>query len=82
MHCFYRSLFGITGGYLTASLSLANPVKHAIILGIIGTVVSIIGVVVMWNASENWYPIALAATALPTTWLGAKLKMGFSFCRR
>jgi hypothetical protein len=69
----YRCLYGVAGGYLTASLSPANPVRHSVILGIIGTLVSIMGMVVMWGMSANWYPIALVITALPTTWLGAKL---------
>ncbi len=70
----YRSIYGVAGGYLTASLSPNYPVIHSIILGIIGTMVSAVGMVVMWNTSANWYPIALVITSLPVTWIGAQLR--------
>ena len=71
---FYRCVYTITGGYVTARLAPANPVRHSIILGLIGTVLGLIGVVVAWDLSPHWYPIALAVTAVPLTWLGGKLK--------
>jgi hypothetical protein len=70
----YRCLFTIAGGYLTAALAPVKPMKHGIILGLIGTVMACIGVVVGWNLSQHWYPISLVVTALPCTWLGAKLR--------
>ncbi len=71
----YRSVYAVLGGYVTAALAPANPMRHSIILGVIGTVVSIIGVFAGWDLSEHWYPIALVLTSLPCTWLGAKLKL-------
>jgi hypothetical protein len=70
----YRSLYAIAGGYITALLAPDRPLTHSIILGIIGVVVSAIGVVVGWDMSAHWYPIALVITSLPCTWLGGKLK--------
>lgn len=70
----YRSVYAVLGGYVTAALAPVNPMRHSIILGVIGTVVSIIGVFAGWDLSEHWYPIALVLTSLPCTWLGAKLK--------
>ena len=70
----YRCVYTIVGGYTTARLASANPVRHAIILGIIGTVLGAIGIIVAWDLSPHWYPIALAVTAVPLTWLGGKLK--------
>jgi hypothetical protein len=70
----YRCIYGVAGGYVTALLAPNRPMRHAIILGIIGTAISIIGAVVGWKLSAHWYPIALVVTALPTTWLGGKLK--------
>lgn len=71
----YRSVYAVLGGYVTAALAPVNPMRHSIILGVIGTVVSIIGVFAGWDLSEHWYPIALVLTSLPCTWLGAKLKL-------
>ena len=47
--------------------------KHAVILGIFGTISGIGGVIVGWDLSAHWYPISLAVLALPSTWLGGKL---------
>ncbi|MDB5209280.1 MAG: hypothetical protein JWQ30_107 [Sediminibacterium sp.] len=70
----YRCVYTIAGGYLTAALAPQRPMKHGIILGLIGIVMGSIGVVVGWNLSQHWYPISLVVTALPCIWLGAKLR--------
>jgi hypothetical protein len=74
----YRTLYNIVGGYITSSIAPTNPVRHAIILGFIGTLAGAVGVVVGWDLSDHWYPIALAVEAVPTCWLGGKLKAGWS----
>jgi len=71
----YRSFYVVAGGYVTAMLAPNRPMRHAIILGIIGMVVSIIGTVVGWDLPHHWYPIALVITTLPCTWLGSKLEI-------
>jgi len=70
----YRIVIGIAAGYLTAKLAPSNPVKHALILGIIGTVLGSLGVVLSWGSKLGpaWYPIALAALAIPQSWIGAR----------
>jgi hypothetical protein len=75
---FYRTIYGVAGGYITATLAPSLPMRHAVILGIIGTLASLVGAIVGWNLSAHWYPMALVITALPTTWLGAKLKKSAS----
>ena len=71
----YRSLYTVVGGFVTARLAPDRPMRHAIILGIVGIVAGCIGVVVGWNMSAHWYPIALVLGALPCTWLGGKLRL-------
>ena len=71
----YRCAYTVAGGYVTAWLAPDRPMRHAIILGIVGIVAGSIGMVVAWNLSpEHWYPISLVVTALPCTWLGGRLK--------
>lgn len=72
----YRSLFTILGGYVTATLAPTKPMKHVMILGLIGTVAGTLGIIVGWNLSEHWYPIALALTAYPFVWMGGRLRVG------
>jgi hypothetical protein len=69
----YRSVYGILGGYLVARLAPYAPIGHALVSGVIGLVVSAIGAVAMWNVGPNWYPVALAVTALPYAWIGGLL---------
>jgi hypothetical protein len=70
----YRTLAGVVGGYVTASLAPARATRHALVLGGIGTVLSVIGLVVMWGVGPAWYPIALAVLAMPSAWLGGRLR--------
>ena len=73
----YRSVYGILGGYLVARLAPYAPMGHALVSGGIGLVVSTIGAVAMWNFGPNWYPVALAVTALPYAWIGGRLERRF-----
>jgi hypothetical protein len=73
----YRSIYGVVGSYIAARLAPSQPMTHALILGFVGLVVSIIGAVVTWNKGPafgpHWYPVALIVLAIPTAWLGGKL---------
>ena len=69
----YRVIYGALGGYVTARLAPARPMMHATILGVIGTVLGVLGIVTMWRFGNHWYPIALAVLAVPQTLAGARL---------
>jgi hypothetical protein len=68
----YRLVFDVAGSALTARLAPDRPMRHALALGAIGLVLSIAGAAALWNAGPHWYPIAIAASALPSAWLGAR----------
>ena len=72
----YRTIYNVLGGYVTAAIAPANPIRHTIILGVIGTLGGIAGVIYGWDLSDHWYPIALAVEAVPTCWLGGKFRQG------
>jgi hypothetical protein len=40
---------------------------------LIGLCLSIVGAVAMWDAGLAWYMLGLAASALPSAWLGGRL---------
>ena len=75
----YRTVYGVAGSYVTARLAPNRPVGHALLLGAIGLFVSIVGAVATWNKipslGPHWYPIALIVLALPTAWVGGKLRL-------
>jgi len=69
----YRSIYSIAGFYLTAALAPDRPMRHAIVLGIIGTVFATLGALANWGKSVEWYPVLLVLVTLPCAWLGARL---------
>lgn len=72
----YRTVFSVLGAYVTARLAPRRPLKHALVLGGIGSLLSLGGVIANLAHPEIgplWYPVALLACTLPCCWLGAKL---------
>ena len=71
----YRVVIGVIAGWLTAKLAPKDPMRHAMLLGYIGTALGLAGVLVSWNQAlgPRWYAIALAAFAIPQSWLGGWL---------
>ena len=74
----YRVLFGVLGCYLAARLAPDRPMWHAMAVGVIGVVVSTVGLVATWNAGPafgpRWYAIALVLVSIPCAWAGGKLR--------
>jgi len=68
----------VLGSYIAARLAPSRPMLHAVVLGILGFVVSVIGAILTWNHTAefgpHWYPIALVILALPTAWVGGMLR--------
>jgi hypothetical protein len=72
----YRIVFTILGGYITARLARHAPMRHVLIVGILGLVTGTAGAIVairVANLGPTWYPIALAVTGFPCVWLGGLL---------
>ena len=69
----YRSIYSVAGFYLAAALAPNRPMRHAIILGIIGTAFATLGAVASWDKTANWYPVLLVLVTLPCAWLGGRL---------
>ena len=82
----YRIVFGIAGSYVTARLAPDRPMQHALLGGLIGLALSIVGAAVTWNGGPafgpHWYPLALIVTALPTAWAGGKLHSMYATAAR
>jgi hypothetical protein len=72
----YRLLYTVAGGYITAALAPHAPMRHAVVVGIIGFLTASAGAFVaiaMADLGPAWYPIALAVTSFPCVWLGARV---------
>jgi hypothetical protein len=69
----YRTIYGIAGSYLTAALAPAKPMLHVFISGVIGVILSTIGLLVV-KEPPLWYPATLVILALPTALFGGYLR--------
>jgi len=73
----YRTLYGVIAGYVVARLAPSRPMRHALIGGALGLIVSTIGAAATWNRGlgPHWYPLALIALAMPQAWAGGRLRV-------
>jgi hypothetical protein len=71
----YRTVYNTLGCYVAARLAPHKPMKHALILGTIGMVLTIVGLIAMWDVPPRWYPISLIILAMPAAWLGGRMAM-------
>jgi len=73
----YRVIASIIGCYVAARLAPNRPLAHALWLGILGVVISLVATIVTWNRGPafgpHWYPIALLLVSLPCAWVGGKI---------
>ena len=71
----YRIFFSVLGCALTARLAPRAPFAHAEMLGIIGTVLSALGLYAATtsNLGPLWYPLALMVSSIPCGWAGGWL---------
>jgi hypothetical protein len=70
----YRVVYGVVAGVVVARLAPHAPMRHAAVLGGVGLALATLGAVAAltrYDLGPAWYPIALAAVAFPTVWLGA-----------
>ena len=72
----YRTIYTVIGGYITAALAPEPRMRYVLLLGLIGLVLGTVAAIVTipMKLGPAWYPIALAVLALPSVWLGGKLK--------
>lgn len=71
----YHLLFVVLGGFVTARLAPDHPMAHAITLGILGIVISTLGLIaiITQDLAPAWYGWSLIVFSIPVTWLGGKL---------
>ena len=73
----YRVIYGIVGAYVTARLAPNRPMAHCLVLGALGTLITIAGTIATWNKGPafgpHWYPLALVVLSVPQSWAGARI---------
>lgn len=73
----YRTLIAVVGSYVVARLAPHHPLEHAMVGGAIGMALAAAGAAATWNRGlgPHWYPVALVLVALPTAWIGGKIRV-------
>jgi hypothetical protein len=73
----YRTVYCVLSSYIVARLAPCWPMAHALIGAGAGMVIATVGAIVTWNKGlgPHWYVIVLIVLALPTGWLGGKLRL-------
>jgi hypothetical protein len=71
----YRAGFGVGGSFLAARWAPRLPMRHALLVGAVGTILSVAGVIVALTHALGpvWYPITLLMITFPCAWLGGTL---------
>jgi hypothetical protein len=71
----YRCLYNVIGAYIVLVLASNNGLRLLWIFTLIGFTLAAIGAVVTipMNLGPSWYPILLALSPFPCSWLGWKL---------
>lgn len=79
----YRVVISILGAALTAWLAPRAPMRHALYLGAVGTLLGLAALAATWGngLAPAWYPIALVVLAVPQCWAGGRLFLRASSAR-
>lgn len=70
----YVAIFAISGCYLAARLAPSRPMRHALILGVLGLVFNGIASSQMWNTAPAWYHILSLVLVMPYAWVGGRIR--------
>lgn len=69
----YVAIYAIAGCYLAGRIAPSNPMKHALILGVLGLLFNIMNTVTLWDTAPAWFHIASLALVMPYAWIGGRL---------
>jgi hypothetical protein len=70
----YVGLYATLGCYLAARMAPAHPMRHALILGLLGLAFNIAGTVVTWNSYPTWYHVVSLLLVMAWAWLGGRMR--------
>ncbi len=70
----YVALFAIAGCWLAARLAPNRPMRHALILGLLGLAFNIVGAVATWGQRPDWAMALNLALVMPYAWIGGRLR--------
>jgi hypothetical protein len=77
---FYRAVYSILAGFIIGKLAPTKPMLHAIILGIIGTAITLLATISpgFTEKAPLWFGFTLAAIIIPSMLVGVKIEQNWS----
>lgn len=70
----YVAVYAIAGCYLAAVLAPNRPMRHALILGVLGLAFNLISGLSLRGQFPDWYLAAGVLTTMPYAWIGGRLR--------
>jgi hypothetical protein len=70
----YVFVYAVFGCWLAARLAPDRPMRHALILGVLGLVFNIAGTIALWDKMPAWYHILALALVMPAAWVGGRIR--------
>jgi hypothetical protein len=70
----YSAVYGLVGCYVAARLAPSSPMKHALILGLVGVVVTGLINFGLWGHVPAWWSIANVLVVMPLAWFAGRLR--------
>jgi hypothetical protein len=71
---FYVMVFAVAGCYLAALMAPHSPMKHALVLGVLGLIFNVVGIAARWEAAPAWFNILSLLLVMPYAWMGGRLR--------
>ena len=70
----YSAVYGLVGCYVAARLAPSNPMKHALILGLIGVLVTGLINYGLWGRVPAWWSMGNVLLVMPLAWFAGRLR--------
>ena len=70
----YVAIFAIAGCWFAAYLAPGRPMRHALILGLLGLAFNVLGAVAAWGQRPDWAILLNLALVIPYAWIGGRLR--------
>ncbi len=67
------AVYATVGCYLTARLAPSRPMRHALLLGVLVLVFTVVNADFLWMLAADWYRLASLVIVMPCAWIGGWL---------
>jgi hypothetical protein len=64
------AVYATVGCYLTARLAPSRPMWHALVLGVLVLIFTVVNADLLWMLAAMWYKLASLAIVMPCAWIG------------